>query len=71
MRRLLEGHEDEEKAWADEKIHAFFGHVNPLHHLTALQNDAETLGSHTTRRGGVNLGESVNDGESSSYTTWR
>ena len=32
MRRLMEGHEEEQKKMLDEKIHAFFGTLNPHHH---------------------------------------
>lgn len=41
MRRLMEGHEEEDKAMVDEKIHNFFHHVNPFHHKSDEEKAAE------------------------------
>lgn len=42
MRRLLEGHEDEQKNMLDQKLHGFFGHLVPHHHMSQDEKDAET-----------------------------
>ncbi len=41
MRRLLAGHEDEEKKLADEKIHDFFAHAIPHPHKHKARKQAE------------------------------
>lgn len=35
MKRLLEGHEEDQKKLLDEKLHAFFGHLVPHPHKTS------------------------------------
>lgn len=42
MRRLLEGHEDDQKKLLDDKIHDFFSHLKPIHRHKD-DSDAEKL----------------------------
>ncbi|KAK3710058.1 hypothetical protein LTR37_010489 [Vermiconidia calcicola] len=43
MRRLLEGHEEDEKKILDEKIHVFFSHAIPHPHKKKDEEEAERL----------------------------
>ncbi|KAK5171236.1 uncharacterized protein LTR77_004380 [Saxophila tyrrhenica] len=43
MRRLLEGHEDEDKKLADEKIHQAFSHAIPHFHRSKKAQEAEAF----------------------------
>lgn len=95
MRRLMEGHEEEQKAMLDEKIHDFFGHFRP-HHRDPDVEAAERLAGEVDpeagwkakegterpgsiyppakhpgrRRGAMDMGE-AEEGQSSTYLTWR
>lgn len=95
MRRLMEGHEEDQKKMLDEKIHAFFGSLNPrskdedeeaaekLAHQVdpeagwKTKDRKERPGSiyppakHPgRRRGAMDMGE-AEEGQSSTYFTWR
>lgn len=99
MRRLMEGHEDEQKQMLDEKIHDFFGSLNPRHHHHKHDDEeeaAEKLAAQVDpeagwktkdrkerpgsiyppakhpgrRRGAMDMGE-AEEGQSSTYLTWR
>ena len=97
MRRLLDGHEDDQKKMLDEKIHGFFGHMIPHPHKHHDEETAEHVANSVDpeagwktknirrerpgsiyptgkapapRRGGMDLGE-AEEGESSTYLTWR
>lgn len=96
MRRLFEGHEDEQRKMLDEKIQGFFGHLVPHHHHDRDAEQAETVANAVDpeigwktkdnrhlrpgsiyppdkapapRRGGIDYG--AEEGESSTYLTWR
>lgn len=96
MRRLMEGHEDDQKKILDEKIHSFFGSLKPHHHKDPDEEAAEKLAADVDpeagwntkdrnerpgsiyppakhpgrRRGAMDMGE-AEEGQSSTYLTWR
>ncbi|EME80961.1 uncharacterized protein MYCFIDRAFT_26072 [Pseudocercospora fijiensis CIRAD86] len=61
MRRLLHGHDDDNKKLLDEKIHNFFSHLNPAHRHHGT--------SPAPRRGAVDMGRE--EGDTSIYMSWR
>ncbi|KAK5128794.1 hypothetical protein LTR85_000127 [Meristemomyces frigidus] len=96
MRRLLEGHDEEQKNMLDGKLRSFFGNLVPHHNVSQAEKQAEDaantvdpeVGWRTKesrylrpgsiypadkapapRRGGVDYGGE--EGESSTYLTWR
>ncbi|KAK3069914.1 hypothetical protein LTR53_011376 [Teratosphaeriaceae sp. CCFEE 6253] len=78
MRRLLEGHEKEDKEMLDDKLHDFVHHMLP--HRRGKVADEEKAGASepavaaaaAPRRGGVDLGEAEEkEGTSSEYMRWR
>ncbi|KAK5691968.1 hypothetical protein LTR97_011139 [Elasticomyces elasticus] len=76
MRRLLEGHEKEDKGLLDEKLHEFFHHMVPHHkpggddEEAARRNSMAVKSQQAPRRGGIDMGE-PETGEASEYLTWR
>ncbi|KAK5742351.1 hypothetical protein LTR17_003363 [Elasticomyces elasticus] len=77
MRRLLEGHEKEDKELLDEKLHDFFHHMVPHHRISDNDEEAARRDSMAVkiqqaapRRGGIDMGESET-GEAHEYLTWR
>ena len=83
LKRLLEGHEQDQKEMLDAKLHAFFGHMVPHHKSKEVAIDPEagwktkdlhqrpgSMYSVGDRRGGIDHGP-AEEGEVSEYLTWR
>lgn len=80
MRRIMDGHDEQNKQMLDEKLHSFFGNLVPHHHKQKTQGSdleaQEIAAEHKAkskvprrRRGGIDLGGE--EGEFSPYLTWR